>query len=205
MIYHAFDRCSQSTLCLSYKTHNRHCQHILRWCAILTHQSYLVATVKSTWLFKVKCKLIQLKQKSISWSYQSCFKGMKQIWNISLSTVLLDNAVLAMILGLAHMPSLVPRVSHITVLHKHFLNEYSNEMSSLKVGPWGTWMAQSVEYLTFDFSSGCGLRVLGSSPTLLSMLRIVSAWDSLHLPFAPPPTHVLLLSLNKQMNEYNLY
>ena len=36
--------------------------------------------------------------------------------------------------------------------------------------PWGAWMAQSVECLTFDFGSGHDLRVMRSSPVLGSML-----------------------------------
>ena len=34
----------------------------------------------------------------------------------------------------------------------------------------GTWVAQAVKRLTFDFSSGLDLRVVSSSPTLGSML-----------------------------------
>jgi len=43
----------------------------------------------------------------------------------------------------------------------------------------GTWVAQSVECLTLDFSLGHDFRVLGSSPESGSMLSVQSAWDSL--------------------------
>ena len=35
---------------------------------------------------------------------------------------------------------------------------------------WGTWVVQLVECLSFDLSSGLDLRVMSSSPALVSML-----------------------------------
>ena len=40
------------------------------------------------------------------------------------------------------------------------------------VKDWGTWVAQSVERLTLDLSSGPDLRVMSSSPALGSTLGI---------------------------------
>ena len=42
-----------------------------------------------------------------------------------------------------------------------------------------------VKHPTLDFGSGGDLRVRGSSPTLASVLRVESAWDSLSLSFCP--------------------
>ena len=43
----------------------------------------------------------------------------------------------------------------------------------LKVpGFWGAWVAQWVEHLTLDFSSGHDPRVSGSNPALASMLSV---------------------------------
>ena len=63
---------------------------------------------------------------------------------------------------------------------------------------WGTWVAQSVECLTLDFSSGHGHdpRVVGSSPSSgsMSLLRILL----LSLPLLLSPAHALSLSLSLQ-------
>ena len=61
----------------------------------------------------------------------------------------------------------------------------------------GTSVAQSVERLTFDFSSGRDLGVLRSSPKLDSALGMEHAWISLS-PSAPLPTpaHAYSLSLS---------
>jgi len=40
---------------------------------------------------------------------------------------------------------------------------------------WGTWVAQSVKYLTLDLSSGLDLTVVSLSPTLGSMLGVEPA------------------------------
>ena len=59
----------------------------------------------------------------------------------------------------------------------------------------GPRVAQSVEWATLDFGSGHDLRVLGSSPTLGSML---SGEDSLSLSLCPLPLLVFSLSqINK--------
>ena len=58
----------------------------------------------------------------------------------------------------------------------------------------GAWVAQSVEWATPDFGSGYEPRVVGSSPTLGSMLSVEPAWD---LSFPPSlPAHALYPSLN---------
>ena len=41
-----------------------------------------------------------------------------------------------------------------------------------KIRNWGTWVAQLVEHLTPDLSSGLDLRVVGSSPILGSALDV---------------------------------
>ena len=45
----------------------------------------------------------------------------------------------------------------------------------------GAWVAQLVKRPTLDFSSGRGLKVLGSSPALGSALSVELAGDSLSL------------------------
>ena len=55
----------------------------------------------------------------------------------------------------------------------------------------GTCMAQLVEYLTLDFSSGHDLGVLGWSPALSCLLRGASAWI-----LSPPALPLLTLSLS---------
>ena len=42
----------------------------------------------------------------------------------------------------------------------------SREIEVKRVWFWGTWVTQSVEHLTLDFSSGLDLRVMNSSPML---------------------------------------
>uniref|UniRef100_A0A452QJC0 SLP adaptor and CSK interacting membrane protein n=1 Tax=Ursus americanus TaxID=9643 RepID=A0A452QJC0_URSAM len=61
----------------------------------------------------------------------------------------------------------------------------------------GSLGAQSVKHPTFDFSSGHDLGVLGSSPTLGSLLNVESACPSPSL-FSPPPP--LSLSLSNKPN-----
>ena len=75
-------------------------------------------------------------------------------------------------------------------------------------------MAQSVKPLTFDFCSGCHLRVVGSSPVSGSTLSLEPAWNSLSLSLCPSPTHVHVhthththththsLSLSLSINKY---
>ena len=59
----------------------------------------------------------------------------------------------------------------------------------------GAWVAQSVERLTLDFSSGHDLRVMGSSPALGSVLSMEPAWNSLSpLCSAPAHTHTHTLT-----------
>ena len=43
------------------------------------------------------------------------------------------------------------------------------------ISEWGTWLAQLAKWLTLDFSSRHGLRVLGLSPVSGSMLSAESA------------------------------
>ena len=50
---------------------------------------------------------------------------------------------------------------------------------------WGAWVAQSVECMTLGFSLGHDLGVMGSRPTIGSVLSRESAWGSLS-PSAPP-------------------
>ena len=66
----------------------------------------------------------------------------------------------------------------------------------------GAWVAQSVECLTLEFSSGHDPGVIGLSTMLGCMLSVKPAWDSLSpsLSAFPPLTHVLSLSLNKKNN-----
>ena len=54
-------------------------------------------------------------------------------------------------------------------------------------------MARSVKRPTLDFGSGHDPRVVGSSPTLDSMLSMEPAWDSLSLSLCPSPQLVLSL------------
>ena len=54
-------------------------------------------------------------------------------------------------------------------------------------------MAQSVKWPTLDFSSDHGLRVVGSNPTLGSVLSMEPAWDSLSLSPALPLTPLMCL------------
>ena len=64
----------------------------------------------------------------------------------------------------------------------------------------GTWVAQSVRHLILDFGSGHGLRVLGSSLELGSVLSAVCLGSSLLLPLPPSTpicTCVSVLSLSE--------
>ena len=66
-------------------------------------------------------------------------------------------------------------------------------------------MAQSVERLTLDFSSGHDPRVLGSSPMSGSVLSVEPTWDSLSLFLSlslSPPSLSPPLSLK---NKYIFY
>ena len=60
----------------------------------------------------------------------------------------------------------------------------------------GTWVAQSVEHPTLDFSWGHDPRVIRLSPTSGSVLSVEPAWDSLCLPLLLPPLLVFSLSLS---------
>ena len=52
----------------------------------------------------------------------------------------------------------------------------------------GTWVAQSVEHLAVDFSSGHGLMVCEFEPHVGPCTDSVEpAWDSLSLPLSAPP------------------
>ena len=64
-------------------------------------------------------------------------------------------------------------------------------------------MAQSFECPTLDFDSGHDPKVMGSSPTLVSLLSVEPAWDSVSLSSVLPPspqplmcTHACAFSLN---------
>ena len=56
---------------------------------------------------------------------------------------------------------------------------------------WGTWVAQLVKHLTFDFGSEHDLRVMGLNPMLDSVLE--PTWDSL----SPSPSTPQPQNLNK--------
>ena len=61
------------------------------------------------------------------------------------------------------------------------------ELSGSKHGTKrGTWMVQSVQHLTLDFSSGRDLKVVGSSLMSGSELSVESASDSLSLSLLLP-------------------
>ena len=66
---------------------------------------------------------------------------------------------------------------------------------------WGAWVAQSIEHLTLDFSSGHVLTAMRSSPVSGSVLSVKSAWDSLPLSLCSLPpcacAHTHALSQNK--------
>ena len=70
-------------------------------------------------------------------------------------------------------------------------------------------MAQSVECLTPDFSSGHDLRVMRSSPVLGSVLGVEIPQDSLPLPLPFPCSHTCvrarLLSLSLSQKKEKLY
>ena len=58
-------------------------------------------------------------------------------------------------------------------------------------------MAQSVEGLNLDFSSGRDPRVVGSSPALGCALSMEPAWDSLSLSLSPSHACACSLSVSK--------
>ena len=61
-------------------------------------------------------------------------------------------------------------------------------------------MAQSVEHLTLDFSSGHDLMVCEFEPNIgLGADSVEPAWDSLSL--CPSPTHPVSVSKNKNKNK----
>ena len=65
-------------------------------------------------------------------------------------------------------------------------------------------MAQLVECLTLDFGSGHDPRVMGSSPTLGSVLSVEPASDSLSppLPLSPDCAQALSLFLTLKKNDW---
>ena len=68
----------------------------------------------------------------------------------------------------------------------------------------GAWVAQSVELLTLDFSSGYDPRVMGSSSTSGSTLTVEPAFKILSLSLCPSPLLPHFLSKiksNKQTKE----
>lgn len=74
------------------------------------------------------------------------------------------------------------------------------EDTSSKVVRWGTWVAQSDNHLTLQFTLGHDLRVGGSSPMWGSRLSTESPYDSLSLSFSlcpQPCSHVRALSPSK--------
>ena len=87
---------------------------------------------------------------------------------------------------------------------------FSNQPSLLRdqkcIYLWDAWVVQLVEHLTPEFSLGHGPRVMGSSPTLGSVLCMEPAWDSLSL--CPFPictcTRTVSLKLKKIMYLYFL-
>ena len=66
----------------------------------------------------------------------------------------------------------------------------------------GAWVAQSVERLTLDFSSGHDLRVVGSSPALGSARTARSLPGILSLPLSR--SHFLTLKMNKLRKDADL-
>ena len=64
-------------------------------------------------------------------------------------------------------------------------------------------MAQSVEHLTLDFSSGHDPRVMGLSPKTGSVLSVEPAWDSLSFLLFPSPSQIK--KQNKQTKTQNTH
>ena len=71
---------------------------------------------------------------------------------------------------------------------QNFLNKAYIKMKESRC----TWVAQSVEQITLDFSSHHDPRVVGWSSVSSSTLSMESAWDSLS-PSAPPLAHCVYL------------
>ena len=61
----------------------------------------------------------------------------------------------------------------------------------------GTWVTQSVECLTLDFSSGRDPRAVGSSPTLGSVLTAGRLLGILSPSVSAPPSYTLFLKIKK--------
>ena len=61
------------------------------------------------------------------------------------------------------------------------------------MGGGGAWVAQSVERLTLDFSSGQDLKVCGIEPRIgLCAGSTEATWDPLSPPFSAPPVLALV-------------
>ena len=71
-------------------------------------------------------------------------------------------------------------------IKKYFYGRTNKLKSKRLVKFRGAWMAQSIEHLTLDFSSGHDLTVMGWSLPLGSVLNMKPAWDSLS-PFLSLP------------------
>ena len=69
---------------------------------------------------------------------------------------------------------------------------------------WGSWVVESVEHLTPDFSSGHDLVLCGFEPRIrLCSDRVELAWDSLSLPLFLPlsPAHMKTLPKTMRQNK----
>ena len=66
----------------------------------------------------------------------------------------------------------------------------------------GAWVTQSFGLLTLDFSSDHDLMVMGSSPTLGSVLIAWSLLGILSLSLSATPAHALSLSLKNKLKKY---
>ena len=67
---------------------------------------------------------------------------------------------------------------------------------------WGAWVAQSVQHLILDFSSGHDLMVCETEPCIgLCADGMETAWDSLSLLLSLPLLHMLALSLSLSLSK----
>ena len=80
-----------------------------------------------------------------------------------------------------------------------FENVCSDAVDHFKIGlSWGGWVAQLGQHPTRDLGSGCDLTVVGSSPTLGSVMDVKLAWDSLPLLLSCMFSFSLSLSLSQK-------